>query len=655
MLGTCFRDRIGSRFPGITMKTRRFLRAAVALAAGLVVHGCGSSHTSGEDPGYCEGLADGTPCGDPTLTACSGPDTCLAGVCVKNDLPEHTACGDATASECNAADTCDGAGMCLQNHLPKGTACGDPTATECNGADTCNGFGNCVANLADATTACGDATETDCDHADTCNGLGTCVPNVVGVGAPCGDPTDDECNDPDSCDGAGTCLSNFVAANTACGDPTDSECTSPDTCDGAGACAPNHVAANTPCGSPDDTECDDPDVCDGAGSCSPNYADLGTACGSPTETECNGADACDGAGACDTHVTANDTYCYDCDAGPGLCDVCSGGVCNTAAYCSEPGTTLMASNTAGNNHRGNMFDLVATNTVTITAFDASPMGNTTIEVYYKPGTWNGFANTPSAWTRVGSGYTPYVGGFSRVPLTVDVTIPAGETYAFYVTSNTSAVNLNYSNGTAVGNVYSSDANLTFLEGGGMEYPFTAGSGAVYQPRVWNGNIHYVTATAGPSVISTIAATYEDDVEDGVMFDVEASDDTMMRGLLEVELEAGTHDVDVYFRRGSYVGFEGSASGWIRIGGLTGVTSAGAGALTSIPLVGGLLLTTGEIGALYVDTHGTGLRTSPGTTVGDVAVMAGALTIRVGNAIDADFGGVGPAAVFRGSFQNPVCQ
>lgn len=173
--------------------------------------------------------------------------------------------------------------------------------------------------------------------------------------------------------------------------------------------------------------------------------------------------------------------------------ICSGDNITLNAFANGPGVQLMASNTAGNNHRGNMFDIVATNTVTILSFDASPMGNTTIEIYYKVGTWNGFANTPSAWTFVGSAPTPYTGGFAAVPVDVNITIPAGQTYAFYVTSNTSAVSLNYSNGTAVGNVYSSDANITFLEGGGLEYPFTQNTGAVYQPRVWNGNIHYALA------------------------------------------------------------------------------------------------------------------------------------------------------------------
>ncbi|MNU99983.1 hypothetical protein D3C71_901360 [compost metagenome] len=164
----------------------------------------------------------------------------------------------------------------------------------------------------------------------------------------------------------------------------------------------------------------------------------------------------------------------------------------TAATIGE-GHTLGAANHAGNNHRGNMFDIVATNSVTIISFDASPMGNTTIEIYYKVGTWNGFANSPSSWTFIGSAAVTANGGIVPVPVPVNITIPAGQTYSFYVTSNTTSVSLNYSNGTTVGNVYTSDANIAFLEGGGMDYPFTIGSGAVYQPRIWNGNIHYALA------------------------------------------------------------------------------------------------------------------------------------------------------------------
>lgn len=211
--------------------------------------------------------------------------------------------------------------------------------------------------------------------------------------------------------------------------------------------------------------------------------------------------------ACSVNISATDTV------------VCEGDSVSLFATTYGPDNLLMASNTAGNNHRGNMFDIVATNDVTILSFDASPMGNTTIEVYYKVGTWNGFANSPAAWTLIGSAPVSYTGGFVPVDVPVNITIPAGQTYAFYVTSTDVAVALNYSNGTNVGNVYSADANITFLEGGGMEYPFTQGTGAVYQPRVWNGNIHY-------ALVDEVTTTYTwglGELIDSVSYELSSSD------------------------------------------------------------------------------------------------------------------------------------
>ncbi|MGQ3012071.1 MAG: T9SS type A sorting domain-containing protein [Flavobacteriales bacterium] len=148
---------------------------------------------------------------------------------------------------------------------------------------------------------------------------------------------------------------------------------------------------------------------------------------------------------------------------------------------------------AGNNHRGNMFDIHALNTVTIESFDAHPMGNTTMEVYYRPTPFSGFENSSNGWILLGSAAVnaqPY-GTPTPVPVAVNVTIPAGQTYGFYVTSSNTGISLNYTDGNAQGAVYTSDANIQFLQGVGMEYPFTNGGG-VFTPRIWNGVIHYST-------------------------------------------------------------------------------------------------------------------------------------------------------------------
>ncbi|MFT5777755.1 MAG: hypothetical protein ACI837_000703 [Crocinitomicaceae bacterium] len=154
--------------------------------------------------------------------------------------------------------------------------------------------------------------------------------------------------------------------------------------------------------------------------------------------------------------------------------------------------SLITTLAAGNNHRGNMFDINALNSVTITSFDAHPQANTTIEIYYKIGSHVGFENTPLAWTLIGSApvIALPIGTATPVPVPINITIPAGQVYAFYVTSTNVAVSLNYTDGFVVGNVWNQDANIQFLEGAGMEYPFTNGTGSFFSPRVWNGYIHY---------------------------------------------------------------------------------------------------------------------------------------------------------------------
>lgn len=182
--------------------------------------------------------------------------------------------------------------------------------------------------------------------------------------------------------------------------------------------------------------------------------------------------------------------------------VCAGDNVTITANATPPvnSSSLTTTFSAGNNHRGNMFDIYATNTVTIDSFDAHPMGNTTIEIYYRPGSYSGFVTSSAGWTLVGSAAVTAnpTGTPTPIPVAVNVTIPAGQTYAFYVTSSNTSVSLNYSNGTTEGATYASDANIIFREGVGLEYPFTNGTGGIFTPRIWNGVIHYSTP---------IAATY----------------------------------------------------------------------------------------------------------------------------------------------------
>lgn len=154
---------------------------------------------------------------------------------------------------------------------------------------------------------------------------------------------------------------------------------------------------------------------------------------------------------------------------------------------------LTAPYNSNNGQRGCMFDLTAANTVTIDRFEANTYAGTTgnYEIYYRAGTHVGFENNAGAWTLLGSASGVTSAGNNlptALPIPVGVTIPAGQTYSFYITNDFGA-GVSYTDGTAVGNFLASDANLTIYEGVGKSYPF----GLTFNVRNFNGDIYY---TAG---------------------------------------------------------------------------------------------------------------------------------------------------------------
>ena len=150
-------------------------------------------------------------------------------------------------------------------------------------------------------------------------------------------------------------------------------------------------------------------------------------------------------------------------------------------------TTYYASN---NGQRGVMFDISATQEVTIMCFDANLYAGTTAnyEIYYRPGTFVGNENNSAAWTLLGSttGLTSAGNNVgTNIPIPVLVPIPAGQTYAFYITNDFGG-GTSYTDGTAAGVVLGSDANISVLGGIGKSYPF----GLTFNYREFNGTVHY---------------------------------------------------------------------------------------------------------------------------------------------------------------------
>lgn len=88
---------------------------------------------------------------------------------------------------------------------------------------------------------------------------------------------------------------------------------------------------------------------------------------------------------------------------------------------------------------------------------------------------------------------------------------------------------------------------------------------------------------------------------GAMFDLRAKTDIVITSF-DVNLAPGTHNVSVYYKAGTYVGFETTPGAWTFLGSAN-VTSVANDSPTALP-VGGLAIPAGQTYGLYVDTqHG----------------------------------------------------
>ncbi len=137
---------------------------------------------------------------------------------------------------------------------------------------------------------------------------------------------------------------------------------------------------------------------------------------------------------------------------------------------------------------GEMFDVVALKTVIVTGFDAHfNTGSGTIEIWYRPGTHVGFTTSNSGWTLASSSTLTSNGNsaITPIPATLAITIPAGQTYAFYIVANTGP-NVRYSTGTSLGAVYAQNSEIQILQGSTGNIYFSVTT----SPRAFNGTVRY---------------------------------------------------------------------------------------------------------------------------------------------------------------------
>lgn len=178
----------------------------------------------------------------------------------------------------------------------------------------------------------------------------------------------------------------------------------------------------------------------------------------------------------------------NCDDG-NICttDECMNGVCTHSTDASALSTGFSGSRT----HNGNMFDVTAVHAVTVLSFDCNFNNTSSFSIYYRAGSHVGYEQNAAAWTLLGSTANLPSNGrgtATPIPIPVGITIPAGQTFSFYITITSSAF-VNYTLGTAVGAVAAQNASLIIREGTANAYPF----GTVFSPRKWNGILHYAPA------------------------------------------------------------------------------------------------------------------------------------------------------------------
>ncbi len=178
---------------------------------------------------------------------------------------------------------------------------------------------------------------------------------------------------------------------------------------------------------------------------------------------------------------------------------------NDTVICEGKTVTLTASNEGFNRtlttgldtsvfkRNGNMFNLLAINEVTIQSFDvnlAHAAGTSAgISIYYKTSSYVGSEYIPSDWTLVGSATSVLSSGpgnATPVPIPVNITIPAGSAYGFYITATNGS---NFYSTLGTPNPVARDASLEFYKGTANQYPFGVPFSA---GRIWSGRIHYRT-------------------------------------------------------------------------------------------------------------------------------------------------------------------
>ncbi len=134
---------------------------------------------------------------------------------------------------------------------------------------------------------------------------------------------------------------------------------------------------------------------------------------------------------------------------------------------------------------------------------------------------------------------------------------------------------------------------------------------------------------------------------GLMFDITAKKDlviTQLSGHFAHEVDI---PVSIYYRKGSFVGYEQKAAAWTLLGTTVIPFGLGTGVPTPIPIEMNLAVAANETIALYVTDELGVMKFDVGTQVGNVAAADTCLEIKEGSSVDHLFGAKVSARVWNG--------
>jgi Zn-dependent metalloprotease len=171
-------------------------------------------------------------------------------------------------------------------------------------------------------------------------------------------------------------------------------------------------------------------------------------------------------------------------------EICVGQSTTLGAGTNQTLREVVTETTGTNGAQGNVFNIYAYNNITITDLKMVVLSGDSAEVYYNPGGYgNADVTSTSGWTKLGATVPIIAGGtgvLTTIPTTSNLTIPAGNTYGIMVVCNGSN---RYSNGTAVGSILESNADLYLTEGHGGS-GFGGSFNFTFSPRAFNGSVVY---------------------------------------------------------------------------------------------------------------------------------------------------------------------